>query len=517
MENYTPEQNNSPEIPLTPPDPTSPLYAPAKPLSPSFSAGEAVCAWVCFVLGFIFCRYVAGYAGGIWGGIFWALVGALAAVFAKMKKLPVSRWQAAVFAISELFCFVPLFSANRLVNFLAAVFSYFLLFYLAVTVSGAELFGKHFVSDLFRGLLVRPFSRFDKAPRAAFSLFKGGQNARNVLYVLLGLVLALPLTIVVVIILMRSDGAFESLIDSTFGNIPEFSFSVIWQILFGVLVGMYLFGMLFSAGEKAAPQAEGAPFWRVVPAPVACAAVTPVCLFYLLYIITQLGYFTAAFGGTLPEGYSYSEFARRGFFELFVVAVINLGVIVVIQTFVKRHEGDARPAALKVYTVVISVFTLLLIASAFSKMFMYISNMGMTPLRIYTSWFMPVLAAAFVLIIISQFREMKFWRVMFAAFTVMFGVLCFANVDGMIASYNVSAFLDGRLETVDYDVLEDLSVAAVKPLDRLSGSALSETSDESGKAVQALRYISDNMDESPAYFSIPSAEAQMILEKYGFD
>ncbi len=37
-----------------------------RPLSkPKYSLTDSVCAWVCFLLGFIFTRYVCSYAGGL--------------------------------------------------------------------------------------------------------------------------------------------------------------------------------------------------------------------------------------------------------------------------------------------------------------------------------------------------------------------------------------------------------------------------------------------------------------------
>lgn len=494
----------------------SPLYSPAQPLSPKFSIADGIFGWICLVLGFIFTRYAVTYAGGIYGGIFWALTGAAAAVYTALRKLPVSRRHIVVFGIMELFCFVPFFCSNGFVNFLASCFSYLLLFYLAASVSGAELFGKRFAADILGSVLARPFADYDKAPRAAFSLFRGGRS-KNLLFVLAGLAAAVPLTIVVVCLLMSSDAVFEGTMNKLFSNLPVISGSIIWQLFFGILVGMYLFGMMFAAGKRREPLPKRVPSYRILPAPLAYTAVTPICVFYVVYlkIITEQ---LISFSPASASPVSYSSFARRGFFELCVVAVINLGVILFMQGLVRRNEGDKKPAALKVYITVIASLTLLIIATAFSKMLLYITEMGMTPLRIYTSWFMLVLAVAFILIIVLQYKDISFWKVMFGAFTVMFGVLCFGNVDGMIASYNVSAFMDGKTQTLDYDVLIDCSVAAIKPLERLcDDEEFCQTRPYgNGMALNTMRTICEDMNPSPAYFSIQRLDAERAAEKYGF-
>ncbi len=448
------------------------LAAEAENKSSHLTNTDTVISIVCFALAFVFNRFVCGYAGGIWGGILWLLVGIAAAVYVTLKKVKISVYQGVAFTVAEVFCLVPLFCSNGFINTLAAMFSFLLLFYVGSSLSGTELFGDHFVIDLFGAVFARPFVSFADAPRAAGRVFKKPNTGKNIGLVIVGLVLAVPLTLIVAFLLMSSDQMFEDNMDKLWGSLPEFDFLIIFQLLVAVPVGMYLFGMMSSATKKRDIfyDDEMPSMLRFVPAALGYTMVTPVCIIYLMYIVTQFNYFTAAFGGTLPEEYSYSSYARRGFFELCVVVVINLCIIIAMQVFMKRRDDGSRPAALKIYTAIISVFTLLLITSAISKMVLYINEMGMTPLRIYTSWFMLLLAIIFVLIIAVQFVRLPFWKVLFAAFSVMMGVLCFGNVDGVIADYNVSAYLDGRLDDVDFGVLRECGDAAVVHAARLVGN-----------------------------------------------
>ena len=48
---------------------------------------------------------------------------------------------------------------------------------------------------------------------------------------------------------------------------------------------------------------------------------------YLLYLFSQSAYFFSAFRGLLPEEFTVAEYARRGFFEMSVIAVINFIVV----------------------------------------------------------------------------------------------------------------------------------------------------------------------------------------------
>jgi hypothetical protein len=168
----------------------------------------------------------------------------------------------------------------------------------------------------------------------------------------------------------------------------------------------------------------------------------------------------SAFGEHLPEGFTYAEYARRGFFELCAVAGINLGILIVSHVFMKREAGEA-PRILKVETLIISLFTMLLIATALSKMVMYINVLGLTQLRVYTSWFMILLLFIFVIICIRQFKKFNSAKTMLIGFVVMFMVLSYSNVDGLIAKYNIERYEAGTLKTLDIEAFYDLSDAAV--------------------------------------------------------
>lgn len=481
--------------------------APAE--QPRIPAADAAFAWAGLALGFVFTHFSVKYFGGVWGGIFWALFGLLGAAFAKVKGVSVTPFHTVVFGIAELFCLTPLFSANYFVNFLAATFSFILYFYLTIVISGGELFGRHFILDLLISVMVRPFGNFTRQPKCAFSIFRGGKRSKNVLYALLGLLVALPLTLIVVYLLMRSDELFESSMDEFARHLPSFSFSLVGELLFAIPIAMYLFGAVCSMRGDAPTHYDEAPGYRVLPPVLSYFAVTPICVFYLIYIITQFGNIVSAVDQTLD----YADFARRGFFELCAISVINLGVIVLMQTFTKRNEKDVKPRVLRLYTVMLSLFTLLIIATAITKMLMYIGEYGMTLLRVYTSWFMALLAIIFVLVIVLQLRDYIVWMPLFAAFTAMLALLCFGDLEGVIARYNINAYQSGLIEELDLDAFEELGYSAAAPSAELLKSTDDERLKRKLKDVLEKVQIADEYDDGFAYFSIPRARAQSAMRR----
>ena len=242
-------------------------------------------------------------------------------------------------------------------------------------------------------------------------------------------------------------------------NIPL----VIGRIILSIPIAGYLFGLLYSHthAENARTLDEGKctsfiSRLRFVSNTAVYTAVTPICLLYVLFFISQANYFLSAFMNKLPDNYSYAEYARRGFFELFAIELINAAVIFAINFFSKK-SGEEKPRALRFYTVMISIFTILITATAISKMVLYIQNYGLTQLRVYTTWFMVLTALMFVYVIIRQFKaNFAFIRSAAVTFTLMFALLCFSRPDAIIARYNME-YRSEQLSFQDITEMCDLS------------------------------------------------------------
>jgi hypothetical protein len=75
---------------------------------------------------------------------------------------------------------------------------------------------------------------------------------------------------------------------------------------------------------------------------------------------------------------------------------------------------------------------------------------------------MVLLMISFIVIAVRTFKEkLKIFKPLFAVFAVMIGLLCFGDVDGFIARYNISAYQSGNLTELDVKLFYDLSDTAV--------------------------------------------------------
>ena len=257
---------------------------------------------------------------------------------------------------------------------------------------------------------------------------QGGEVSKKVWYVLLGLVIAIPVVLVVLVLLSSADVVFRRITGDIvanirLGNIMNVCLRIICMFFASYALTSYL--CKHDIKETVADRRKGEP--------VLAITVTGMLTFlYLLFSIVQIG---GLFLGRmqLPEGYTYAMYAREGFFQLLAVSLFNLVIVLVCLSFFRESK------ALKGVLTVMSLCTFVMIASSALRMVIYIRFYYLTFLRILVLWSLALLAVLFVGIIINIFREsFPLFRYSMVVVTVLYLALSFAHPDYIIARVNVA-------------------------------------------------------------------------------
>lgn len=433
---------------------------------PEYSKAEVVLSVFAFIAAFCAVRYILFNAMGfITTGVFIVIITA-AIIYMKKKGCEFSAFNKVLAAVLYVFSFVFSITANNFIKDLDALFIFGAAAYLIYSAAaGNKDIERYLPFAVCKAIFEYPFSHFGKQAAITQDSLSKSKAGSNVKYIIIGLLLTVPLTAIVASLLMSADDGLAEMLSDIFERIfSEEIWNIILQLCLAIPCSMYLFGMFYSNTHRGGIQPLDEQGCirklfsiRFVSNLIMYTAVTPICILYVLFFFSQASYFLSAFSSELPDGFTYADYARQGFFELFAVAVINLIVLCAVSLFSKK-SGREKPFALKLYSVVLSIFTLILIATAMSKMVMYIDNYGLTELRVYTSWFMILLAFIFVLIIIKQFRfDMKFTKHLAVIFTLLFAVLCFSRPEALIAKYNIEMYRAGHLDELDTDAILKMS------------------------------------------------------------
>ena len=420
-------------------------------------------AGVTFVLGFLFMRWVfftwQGWGVALYTGLFVAVV--LFYLRQKGKRMAGEAWfWFAVLLLTALsFALWPghgIFLWRCLLLFGAAI-------YWVRTVTGATLCGKTsdwLPLDLLRGIFYTPLINISaQYSTLAAASKKQKVAASGVWSVVLGVILAAVVISVVTPLLIRADaGGFALLLRSLQPYLARFGQNdplLFVQIVLSIPAAAYIFGLLAGSIRDQRIDLHQAENFvnalRKLPAATAFTLLLLLNGLYTIFIISQLPYFFSAFHGAVPPGWeSYAEFARRGFFELCVIAVINIvllaGVDLVAAVMNWRRE-------LKVLCSLLAALTLILIATAFSKLALYISIFGLTTQRLLPGVFLILLAVVFIGVIVRQSRQFSIMRLTAFTGAALLCLLCVVNTDSFVAVYNAERYLSGTLEEFDPIVL----------------------------------------------------------------
>ncbi len=445
---------------------------------PKYSRTESLFAVAFSFVGYFFIKTFITGSAGMGAAIFMVFTAAASAAFAWLMGAKGSRHSRMYLLLTFVFSANLGISGNGLIMLLDFMFAVIMLAMWSFSVNNPDWNGvdSGFIYNLGHAVFGQSFGNFGKCPSAAAELMKRDKGGRNIRNILLGVLMALPATVVVTVILSYADSRFDNIMGSIVGGI---SLSGIWKYLLGLPISFLIFGIVYAAvSEKSCERLKNertTASLRIIPGMMMYSSVVPLCIVYVIFFFLQLSYFTSAFGGVLPEEFSASEYARKGFFELCIVSVINLFVIAAMNLFCRYDDKNGeskRPIPLRFFTVLLSFFTIILIATALSKMGMYIARFGLTPKRVYTSWFMLVLTALFALIIARQFKQFNMAHIGAVIFTVMLLLLSFSQTDSLIAGYNISAYESGNIENIDFDGLSSDAVYAVAPLLKCEDSEL---------------------------------------------
>ena len=273
---------------------------------------------------------------------------------------------------------------------------------------------------------------------------------------------------VVAVALVVVFGALFSSADHTFARLVDAAVPTLngIEVVDAALRFLAVAGVALGAGYLAAGRPRFDDLPPAVPRLVRRAEwVLPLAaldLVFLVFVAVQVADLT----GGVPDGATYSGYARSGFWQLDVVTVLTLLVLGVAARVAPRAERIDR-LLLRVLLGTLAVCTLAVVASAIRRLSLYEDAYGFTRLRVLVGAVELWLGLVFLLVIVAGVRLRAGWLPRAVVGTGLVGLLVVAavNPDRFIAERNVDRF--AATNEVDLSYLSTLSADAVPALDRL--------------------------------------------------
>jgi hypothetical protein len=324
-----------------------------------------------------------------------------------------------------------------------------------------------------------------------------------------GLLIALPIVAIFASLLASADAVFGARLQDfldflNIDNLAEYIFRLSY-----ILIGAYLLaGVFLHAATQSKDEnlisGQKPVLGQFLGFTESTIVLGSVALLFVLFVVIQFQYFFGGQANIHIDGYTYSEYARKGFGELIAVAFFSLLLILGFGA-ITRRESETQRKTFSALSVGIVALVLVMLVSAYKRLVLYETAYGFSELRTYTHVFMIWLGLLLVATVVLEIlrRERMFAIAALIASIGFAATLPILNVDAFIVRQNVQRVVDGNIKfqsdpgrgQLESDVLDisyftELSADALPALvEAYHSKALSApVKDALGAALTCLRH-----------------------------
>ena len=315
------------------------------------------------------------------------------------------------------------------------------------------------------------------------------------LAILRGVLIAIPLLVIFGLLFSAADPIFSERVSGAFSWLRiEITDEFVAQVMLVLLFTYFGFGALWHALTKTQQPQPVEPDQPLVRPFLGMTESTIILVSLIVlfgaFVLVQVRYFFGGGANISAEGYTYAEYARRGFFELVVVALFTWLVHYGLASFTRRETRRER-TTFTLLGILLLLLTGVILVSAFQRLSLYEAAYGFTRDRLVAHIFMIFIGLALVVSIVLEvtrgFKHM--------ALSLLFGLLAFSltltfvNVDATIARQNIEHAVAGHPLDAAYLAGMTISEDAVPELFRYfdSGELNPELYDELGKVISCRK------------------------------
>ena len=232
----------------------------------------------------------------------------------------------------------------------------------------------------------------------------GRGRARLGLPVLRGLLIAVPVVIVFVSLFAAADAIFARMLEDLVRVDLELG-DLTGRLLLAAVIGwMAIGGLALAASRGGIPATDERPIpWRLGHTE-ALTVVLAVDATFLGFVALQGAYLFGGLDTMQAVGMTYSDYARRGFFELVTVAALAGALVVACDQLIVR-----RSMAWLASSIGLVVLTGAVLASAAMRLRLYQEAYGWTELRLYVIATIIVLAVSLAALIVGLATDRVRW------------------------------------------------------------------------------------------------------------
>jgi hypothetical protein len=263
---------------------------------------------------------------------------------------------------------------------------------------------------------------------------------KNLLPILRGILITVPILIIFASLLMEADPIFEQ---KVFAFTSWINFEKLIEYIFRLfvicLVGYFISGIFIHAFiEKEQKEIKLSPAFQFLGYTEASIVLGSVIVLFSTFVFVQFQYFFGGNQSRILDGFTYSEYARKGFSELNILAIFSLFLYIGISLISSRTTKKENKF-FSFMSVTLMMLVGIILLSSYYRLQLYEVAFGFTRLRTYTHVYIIWLALLlFTTTGLEISKNQKYLTLSFLITLMGFIVtLNILNVDSFIVRKNI--------------------------------------------------------------------------------
>lgn len=388
-------------------------------------------------------------------------------------KAPLRRWTFFLIIPLTFFSLMVAARASGFLTFLNIIICLFILLLLGDIATTGKMIKNYLIENYLKTVFIplRFIYSFRETVSKAIQLQGQLKEQKKISQVFKGILMALPLLFIFLLLFSSADLVFSKYLSSLIHIEPETLYrSVIIVFVTAIFIGA--FGYVFRTDNDEFQSLN-------MPAKISRVGIIETSVFlglinllFLTFIAVQLKYLFGGEKNIIALGFTYAEYARKGFFELIIVAVISFLVLWSMEKYIVKKD-IGHTFQFKILSLFLIIQVLVIMISAFKRLLLYENAFGFTTQRFYSHSFIIWLGVIFVLLLYKILINQKENIFSFFAFlSVLVFLICFniINPDAFIARQNIKHFINsGDLDAYYLSWLSEDALPEVVKVFDLSG------------------------------------------------
>lgn len=311
------------------------------------------------------------------------------------------------------------------------------------------------------------------------------------------IIIVIPIIIVVLFLLISADLMFENLFTNAFKIFENIKIEIIiGKILAIIILFTYLGGtIIYLSKYKEIKRIQNKPL--KVDNYTIKLLLTVLNIIYLVFDIIQI---KSLVFHQVSMDITYAEYARRGFFQLMIISIINITILLI------SKQSKEYNKYIKSMSIIMIVFTLIIIASSFMRMYMYENAYGYTIARLLVYIILITEVILIIPTIIYIFKKINILKYYLIITITMYTIINLLPIDYFIARNNINRYY--KTGKIDVEYLKNYNYDNIPLLVELN-----ENLEEKESLKEYLIEIKNQEKTNIIEYNISKQKAYKALEK----